>query len=570
MKLQEEQQERKNLIIAALLVTGVLYGTNILFPKPQTETLLTGSDQTVAEQTIGIAKTSDSGVIDLASVDSKGINSEQGIQTETSVLKPIIPDQIIQIQNEAIKGSYNIQKGKLSQVDLLKYKQTTQDNSPAVSLLTDTYYTQMGWKSPDAVIPVPIATDKDLMLQPNKTIIATGQTDDLKLTRQVTVDNDYMVSTTDTLTNLTDKPIQVYFGGEIVRTLSDVPAVSTVHEGFIAVLKDKLIEEKYDDIADEVFEEKTKGGWFGITDKYWQTALILDGKEWGKIRFEKGLNDVYKAEFSGVYITIPAGESYTHTSRIFAGAKTVDLLTRYEKQYNIPKFDLTIDFGWFYFLTKPFLHILNWLYGLLGNMGIAILVFATLIRLLLLPVATKSYESMAKMRKLQPRLAELKTRFKNDPSRLQIEMMNLYKREKVSPASGCLPIFLQIPVFYALYKVLSVSINMRQAPFYGWIEDLSVPDPSSVFTAFGYLDWPIPAFLNLGVLPILMGLTMVIQQKFNPTPPDPVQAKVLKWMPVLFTFMLGGFAAGLILYWTWSNILSIFQQKYIMHKVGVK
>ena len=237
--------------------------------------------------------------------------------------------------------------------------------------------------------------------------------------------------------------------------------------------------------------------------------------------------------------------------------------------YNIPKFDLTIDFGWYYFLTKPFLFFLQWLYAWVGNMGIAILIFATLLRLALLPIATKSYISMAKMKKVQPQLQALQERFKDNRALLQQEMLALYKREKINPAGGCLPMFIQIPVFFALYKVLSVSLQMRQAPFFGWIQDLSAPDPSSVFTLFGLLPWPIPGFLNIGVWPVVMGLTMYIQQKQTPTPTaDKAQANMFKLMPVLFTFMMGQFAAGLVIYWAWSNILSIAQQKYIIKKVG--
>ena len=267
---------------------------------------------------------------------------------------------------------------------------------------------------------------------------------------------------------------------------------------------------------------------------------------------------------------IQPNASVTKTLRLFVGAKDIDVINGYQKNQNITHFDLSIDFGWFRFLTQPFLHFLNWLYALLGNMGVAILVFATLIRFALLPIATKSYESMAKMRKVQPKIKDLQTKFKKDPRRLQIEMANLYKREKINPASGCLPLLLQIPVFFALYKVLSISINMRQAPFFGWIQDLSMPDPLSPFNGFGYFDIALPAFLTIGIWPILMGLTMYVQQKLSPAPADKTQAKVMLFLPVIFTLMMGSFASGLIIYWTWSNILSIFQQKYIMKKVGVK
>ena len=306
----------------------------------------------------------------------------------------------------------------------------------------------------------------------------------------------------------------------------------------------------------------------GLTDKYWQTIFIPEDK----ISFEitDSQNDTnYQTQFSEKETLLNAGQTITRKTLLFAGAKELNLINDYMGLYNIPKFDLTIDFGWFYFLTKPFLYFLQWLYALVGNMGLAILIFATLLRLALLPVATKSYISMAKMKKVQPQLKELQERFKDNRMMLQQEMMALYKREKINPAGGCLPMFIQIPVFFALYKVLSVSLQMRQAPFFGWIQDLSAPDPSSVFTLFGLVQWPIPSFLNIGILPVIMGLTMYIQQKMTPTPTaDKAQANMFKLMPIIFTFMMGQFAAGLVIYWTWSNLLSIAQQKYIIKKVG--
>lgn len=555
MKPDFEQTDRKRLLLVAILSAGVLWAGNYFFPPKQKISL---TQPQKIESIEAPVKTEVSSIIEST---PKEIQNTSQIQ---------VPEQHIIIQNDALSATLNVQSGQMNDARLLKYKETLDKNSPAVTLLSDTYYTQTRWNSPDAQIPTLIASQDYATVSPQTPMIVNGENESLKWERKLSVDNDYLITTTDTFTNLTDAPIRITFTGEVVRQLDKMPPTSVVHEGFIAVLKDRLIEEKYTDIQDDSFSDKAKGGWLGITDKYWQTALILDEKEQGTVQFEHQKPNLYKATFTGKEIIIPAGQSYTHMGRTFAGAKDIDLLTKYENEYNVPKFDLTIDFGWFYIFTKPFLYLLNFLYDILGNMGIAILVFATLIRLLLLPIATKSYASMANMRKIQPKMQQLQERYKDDRTRLQIEMMNLYKREKVNPASGCLPLLLQIPIFYALYKVLSVSINMRQAPFYGWINDLSVPDPSSVFTAFGYLDWPIPAFLNLGVLPILMGLTMYIQQKLNPAPADPTSAKMMKWFPIIFTFMLGGFAAGLVLYWTWSNILSIAQQKYIMKKVGVK
>lgn len=549
-KISEEKADQKNMMWALFFVTLILFGSNLFYPSHQ-------KSQVPAEN----------GVVP--------VSVEPAVQSEQQPIVEVIPEdvptvQTVSMSNPYVLGVYNVSKGGIDALELSKYKETVEPGSPNVVLLSKDYQTASGWTSPDTVVPAPVLTDTNAVLTPNGPLTFSGNNGVLNMTRTVSLDDRYMLSTTDKITNLSDRPIRVAFNSEMTRVLKEEPGTSNVHQGFVAVLKDRLIEETYRDVKDEAFDEPTKGGWYGITDKYWQTAFVFDGKETGRVRFEKTGEKAYRATFTGDVITIPAGQTYTHTSRTFAGAKDLDLLTDYQDKYQIPKFDLTIDFGWFYFLTKPFLYILNWMYSLFGNMGIAIIVFATLIRLALLPIATKSYESMARMRKVQPKMAELQKRFKDDRQRLQIEMMNLYKREKVNPMAGCLPLFLQIPVFYALYKVLSVAISMRQAPFFGWITDLSMPDPASIFTAFGYFDWPVPALINIGVWPVLMGITMYIQQKLSPAPTDETQAKVMKWLPIVFTFMLGGFAAGLVIYWTWSNLLSILQQKYIMHKVGVK
>ena len=556
MKNETDFTEKRNLFITALLIMLILFGIEALFPSAKNETPI--PSQNTAMPTQSVTNT------------NQIVASMPETNTPVNALPQPNVMQTLTIQNAALKGKFNVQQGRLFEAELLKYKETTEKDSPFVKLLHQNYYTQTHWTSTNAVLPTLYLSADNQVLTPDHPIVLTGENEFVKMERKLLLDENYMLSIVDQITNLTNTPISVSFSGEISRKLEELPKMTNVHEGFIAVVKDRLIEEKYTDVEKENISHVTRGGWFGITDKYWQTALILDSNEKGIIQFEKPESALYKAVFTGDTVTVNPAQTYTHTSRTFAGAKTIDLLNEYQNRYHIPKFDLTIDFGWFYFLTKPFLHILNWLYAFLGNMGIAIIIFATLIRALLLPIATKSYESMAKMRKMQPQMQSLQKRFKDDKQRLQIEMMNLYKREKVNPAAGCLPMFLQIPVFYALYKVLSVSIDMRQAPFYGWITDLSAPDPTSVFTGFGYFDWSVPALLNIGILPVLMGLTMVIQQKLSPAPADPTQAKVLKWMPVIFTFMLGGFAAGLVLYWTWSNILSILQQKYIMYKVGTK
>ncbi len=550
MNIHNEKNDQRNLMLALLLTVGILFGINVFFPSEKQPV------QVPMNAPVVVAP-------DAASVV---MNAPAPVIAEAAPVAVNIP-----VANDLVGGSFNMATGGLDALSLLKYKETTAQDSPVVTLLNADYFTRLMWTSPQVVMPQNVQDwhVSGETLTPQTPIVLTYETPDVRLKRTVELDNAYLMTVTDTVTNLKSTPISIALNGQIVRQVGEQPMTATVHEGFVSVLNNTLVEEKYTDVKSTPFTESTTGGWMGLTDKYWQTVMIFDPSVSTDVQFKKVREDVYAAVFTSAPAVVPAGQSVTRTTRTFAGAKDLDLINDYETEFNIPRFDLSIDFGWFYFLTKPFLYLLNWLFDMLGNMGIAILVFATLIRLALLPIATKSYENMAKMRKFQPKMKALQDRYKNDRMRLQTEMMNLYKREKVNPMSGCLPLLLQIPVFYALYKVLSVSLAMRQAPFFGWIHDLSMPDPSSVFTAFGYLPWPIPGFLDLGIFPILMGLTMYVQQKLNPAPADVAQAKMLQWMPVIFTFMLGNFAAGLVIYWTWSNILSIAQQKYIMKKVGV-
>ena len=550
--VKETKQEQKNLFIAMVLVVMVLFGFDFLFSSKGENTVAVPIEipATVeAQKTTGI---------------------ETGSNTPVQQVAKDI--QNIVIENDFLSGNMT-SNGMFDTLSLTAYKQTTAEDSPDVELLTPkSYWVDLSWTGTNAIMPASIEGWQVVgnKLTPQTPITLIYENDDVKIERIVSLDNAYMFTVSDTITNHKNTPISVALNGNVVRHMTaDKLSPSVVHEGFLSLINGKLVEKDYSDVEDDNFSDKTSSGWMGMTDKYWQSVMIFDqALKDVDVSFKRHEN-LYKASFQTPNETIAQGETLTRTTRLFAGAKKLDLINAYEKELNIPKFDLSIDFGWFYFLTRPFLAFLNWLYAIVGNMGVAILIFATLIRIAMLPIATKSYESMAKMRKFQPKMKLLQERYKNDRMRLQQEMMKLYQTEKINPAGGCLPMLLQIPVFYALYKVLSVSINMRQAPFFGWIHDLSMPDPSSIFTAFGYLDWPIPSFLNIGVWPVLMGLTMYIQQKLNPAPTDKAQANMFKWMPVIFTFMLGSFASGLVIYWTWSNVLSIAQQKYIMKKVGV-
>lgn len=502
----------------------------------------------------------------------EGVSQELFTESEPVVAKTM-PTSVkhISVDNSSLSGQIALNGAIFDGLTLKNYKQTIQKDSPDVVLLSNQYSAYLKWTG-TADFPEELSdwkiSESALSSETPVTFLWKGAGVDL--IRQVSVDNNYMFTIVDTLTNTGDKSISVSLNGVVERAKETIISERTsVHTGFVSLVDNRLQENNYRDVDKKEFTYQTKGGWTGITDKYWQTIFIPD-QDQGVSYTNKQANERYFATFKTMSQTVMPGATLTKTTRLFAGAKDLKLINAYQEALNIPKFDLTIDFGWFYFLTKPFLYFLQWLYALVGNMGIAILVFATLLRLALLPVATKSYISMAKMKKIQPQMQALQERYKNDRMRLQQEMMLLYKKEKVNPAGGCLPMLIQIPVFFALYKVLSVSLQMRQAPFFGWIKDLSAPDPSSVFTLFGLVQWPVPSFLNLGIMPVLMGLTMYIQQKMNPQPTnaDKTQVNMFKYMPIVFTFMMGQFAVGLIIYWTWSNILSIAQQKYIMKKVG--
>lgn len=547
-KIENPQKEEvKNMMIAMILVTLIFFGFNYMKEPTQ---------QTLENQP--------------AMVTSGQIEKEGELVQSVIEAVQIQKAEPVTLENEYVKASFDPALGGVTDLSLLKYKETVDEDAKKVQLFNSDYFTSLMWQSKDVNLPHLNsfwALDESRSAPKEKVFVFENS--DVKIERTVSLDDKYMVTVSDKIYNLKDQAIKVYQQGSFERVMKEMPPVSTVHQGFVGFLNDELVEEKYED-KPVIYSSRTQSGWFGLTDKYWQGLMIFDGKDSVSVTFSSDKDKKYDALFETDNIMIPAQGSIEKKVMLFAGAKDIDVINAYQKDLNIKHFDLSIDFGWFRFLTQPFLGFLNYLYSLIGNMGVAIIVFATIIRLAMLPIATKSYESMAKMRKVQPKLKQIQVRFKNDPRRLQVEMANLYKREKINPASGCLPLLLQIPVFFALYKVLSISINMRQAPFFGWIEDLSMPDPLTIFNGFGYFDWEVPAFFCIGVWPILMGLTMYIQQKLSPAPSDNAQAKMMQFLPVIFTLMMASFASGLIIYWTWSNVLSIMQQKYIMKKVGVE
>jgi YidC/Oxa1 family membrane protein insertase len=376
--------------------------------------------------------------------------------------------------------------------------------------------------------------------------------------------------------NTGSKTATIFPFGRIQRNgTPEITDFYILHEGMLGIFDGVLTEIDYDDIQEtKKIENKSKGGWIGITDKYWLTALIPDQVSTVDTRFKsdrsQNRTDIYQVDFRGEAQIISAGTSSQTSSRFFAGAKEAQLIVDYRDELNITRFDLAIDWGWFEFLTKPIFFALVYFTEYLGNMGLSILLLTVLIKLAFFPLANKSYRAMGKMKILQPEMMKIRERFKDDKARMNQEVMQLYKREKANPAAGCLPILPQIPVFFALYKVVFVTIELRHAPFYGWIHDLSAADPLTPFNFFGLIDWSPPEIIAIGIWPIIMGVTMYAQQKLNPPPPDPMQAKIFMFLPIMFTFMLARFPAGLVIYWAWNNLLSVLQQYVIMRQAGAQ
>ena len=408
-------------------------------------------------------------------------------------------------------------------------------------------------------------------LTPNSSIkLSWKNNQNIKFIKEISIDNQYLFDIKQTIENNSDKTYNFYPYGQIIRNIApEVTNFYILHEGLIGVFDDQLVEEDYDDIEEKKYSINANTGWLGITDKYWIASLIPENGK--SFRSDFDYKNKFRANFIETDATeIGANEIKTNSIRAIVAAKEVNVIDGYAERENISKFDLAIDWGWFYFIVKPLFFAIQYFFNLAGNFGIAIIMITACIRLVFFPLANYSFKSMAKMKVLQPEMTRLKELHKEDKMKLQQEMMALYKREKVNPISGCLPIFIQIPFFFAIYKVLFVTIEMRHQPFFGWIKDLSERDPTSIFNLFGLIPWDPPSFLLIGVWPCLMGVSMWMQQKLNPTPPDPVQAKIFMFFPLFLTVILAPFPAGLVIYWTINNILTMAQQYIIIKRTTVK
>ena len=479
-----------------------------------------------------------------------------------------------------IKGSISLIGARFDDVILKDYKDTIKPESKQVTLLSpnntlNPYFVELGWMSQEN-INLPNKNSEWQLIEGKELgpeshiIIKWVSPEGIEFFRKIEIDRDYLITVEQKVTNVSNKDISLTQYGRINRT--GTPKTSgfyILHEGPIAVLNERLIEIDYDDIIEEGSKSViSKGGWVGITDKYWLAALIPDQRSRIEGGFKAVLKNIerYQAQYTSNEIVLEKGETASVKSNVFIGAKEVDLLDKYSNQLSIEMFDRAVDFGWFYVITKPLFLLLHKLSDLFGNVGLSILALTVLIRIVLFPLANKSFKSMSKMKILTPKMTEIRERYKTDKLKMQQEIMALYKSEKVNPLSGCLPILIQIPIFFALYKVLFVTLETRHAPFYGWVKDLSAPDPTTIFNLFGLFNFMPPSFLMIGAWPLLMALTMYLQQKLNPAPPDPLQAKIMSFLPLMFLFLFATFPAGLVIYWTWNNILSIGQQWIIMKK----
>ena len=598
--------EQKNVILAVVISIVILLGWQYVYEGPRlaeqrarqeqqqkeqaAQNLKSGSPVgAVAPKTAGPLIDGGAGQprlgVDMSSANKDlmgGAVQPSPSESREAALKasPRVP-----IRSERLDGSISLLGGRIDDLLLRDYREELDRSSPEIVVLRPIkserpYYAEFGWLGKDVKLPTAdtLWKTRGSRLSPKTPLLLTWDNGaGMIFERQYSLDDNFMITLTQRVKNNTGKDVSLAPYGLLSRTgTPKLLGFYILHEGLLGVFDEVLKEVDYSDLRDDGAQrQSTTGGWLGITDKYWLAALIPDQTMKVETSFnaaKRGNLDLYQADYLAPPIVAKSGGVIETTNSLFAGAKEVKLLDKYETENGVTGFDHAVDFGWFYWLTKPIFHMIIWLNDRLGNFGLAILALTVMIKLLFFPLANKSYVSMSRMKKLQPKMVELRERCGDDRQKMNQEMMALYKTEKVNPASGCLPMVVQIPVFFALYKVLFVSIEMRHAPFYGWIHDLSAPDPLGLLTAFGMIPWDVPDMyqvVNIGIWPLIMGISMFLQQKLNPAPADPVQAKIFMFMPIMFTFLLAKFPAGLVIYWAWNNVLSMTQQWIIMRRMGV-
>ncbi len=580
-----QQDNARNTILFIVITVAILIGYQMLVLQPQADRRqaeLEARGATPAEQ----------------AEEGTALRPESTIFTDRRTAQASGPR--VPVDTPTMQGSLSLRGARIDDLYLKNYDETLNSDTPVELFRPQgaehAYFAQFGWLGQNISGGVPgpntvWALTSGATLTPQTPITLTWDNGSgLRFTRVISIDEQYMFAVADTVANLSADPVTLAPYGAVERqgVPQDLGRAFILHEGAIGVMEDRLRLEKYGDWRKTPrIDYSSTGGWLGITDKYWLAAIIPDQSDAVEARLTVRPmmgTDLHQVQVMSQAVTIQPGRQIVETQHLFAGAKRAEILRGYEASLGVPRFDQAIDWGMFWFLTRPIFLILEFFYGLVGNFGVAILLLTVVIKLLLFPLANKSYESLSKMKTLQPKMEALKKEHKDEPAKFQQEMMALYQKEKINPLAGCLPILVQIPVFYALYKVLFVTIEMRHAPFFGWIQDLSARDPTNIWNLFGLIPWDpgaVPLIggligvsatsmggftLSLSILVIAYGFTMWLQMAMNPPPPDPVQRRIFGLMPIVFTFIMAPFAAGLLIYWTWNNILSIIQQYFIMHR----
>ncbi len=607
--MMQHDDNQKNLLLAIVLSVGVLLAWQFLYAGPkmkeeqekrarQQQTQVQPAPGTPAQPGTGPATGPGAGQAPVATPGTTpgaptavpGAPASSAATREMSLKA----SPRVTIQTPSLIGSIALRGGRIDDLVLAKYREQVAPTSPNVVLFSPAdaphpYFAEHGWVAgAGSTTKVPgrdtlwTAETSGSLTPASPTRLTWDNGEGVIFRRTISVDDNYMFTVRDEAENKTQAELSLFPYARVYRVgIPKLEGFLILHEGLIGVAGEKGLQEiKYADVLKEGGSknfDKSVGGWLGITDKYWAAAVIPSQSIEYRASFTgfpaaPGQRDAFQTDYLSSPVTIAPGATGSTEGHLFAGAKEVYKINGYEESLKIKRFDLMVDWGWFYFITKPLFRLIHWMagwfasLGLSGNFGLAILATTVLVKAAFFPLANKSYESMAKMKNLQPEMEKLRERYKDDRAKQQQELMGLYKKEKINPLAGCLPILLQIPVFFALYKVLFVTIDMRHAPFYGWIKDLSAPDPTSLLNLFGLLPWGVPDFLHVGVWPIIMGITMWVQMQLNPQQPDPIQQKIFNWMPVLFTFLLASFPAGLVIYWAWNNVLSLLQQYAIMRK----
>jgi len=563
--------DNKNVFVAIALSMSVLlfWGAFFETPKNQIEQKTNNQIQEKTENSI------------TPSANQAPSINQLTVKKKVSRDESINNSERIRIENENIIGSISLEGGLIDDISFKNHKQKVEGNknieflNPAQT--ENGFYAESGWASIGNKIKVPTKNSKwkvdgnKVLTDNSPVILKWNNNEGVIFKKKIELDEKYLFKISQEIQNNSSQSVELYPYAQITRNKvpDDIQNFYISHEGFIGVFDDELKEDDYDDIEDNKIVRETNEGWLGITDKYWMTVLVPEAGKNFKSTYQ------YKDSFKANYIInepvkINANSSGVNSLRLFVAAKEVETIDAYAENQNIKKLDLVIDWGWFYFFTKPLFFVIDYLFKFSGNFGFAIVLITLAIRALFFPLANFSFRSMAKMKAVTPEMQRLKELHKDDKVKLQQEMMALYRKEKINPASGCLPVLIQIPFFFAIYKMLFISLEMRHQPFFGWIKDLSAQDPTSLFNLFGLIPWDPPGFLIIGIWPILMGASMWVQQKLNPAPADPIQAKIFAFFPIFLTIILASFPSGLVVYWTVNNILTIAQQWVIMKQTKVK